>query len=205
MELLNLALKAIFVENIALAFFLGMCSFLAVSKKVDTAMGLGLAVVFVLTVVTPLNAFINNYLLREGALAWALGEENAAAYDLSFLGFITFIATIAAAVQIVEMSIDKFAPALYWALGVFLPLIAVNCGILGSSLFMVEREYTVTESAVFGFGSGVGFWLAIVALAAIRERLKYSNVPPGLRGLGITFMITGLMAMGFMIFGGIQL
>ena len=205
MDLVNLALKAIFVENIALAFFLGMCSFLAVSKKVDTAMGLGLAVVFVLTVVTPLNAFINNYILREGALAWAMGEEKAATYDLSFLGFITFIATIAAAVQIVEMAIDKFAPALYSALGVFLPLIAVNCAILGASLFMVEREYTVTESAVFGFGSGVGFWLAIVALAAIREKLKYSNVPPGLRGLGITFMITGLMAMGFMIFGGIQL
>jgi Na+-transporting NADH:ubiquinone oxidoreductase subunit E len=205
MDLINLALEAIFVENIALAFFLGMCSFLAVSKKVDTAMGLGLAVVFVLTVVTPLNALINNYILKEGALAWALGEEKAAGYDLGFLEFITFIATIAAAVQIVEMSIDKFAPALYSALGVFLPLIAVNCAILGSSLFMVEREYSVVESAVFGFGSGVGFWLAIVALAAIRERLKYSNVPPGLRGLGITFMITGLMAMGFMIFGGIQL
>ncbi|MDC3307504.1 NADH:ubiquinone reductase (Na(+)-transporting) subunit E [bacterium] len=205
MDLINLALKAIFVENIALAFFLGMCSFLAVSKKVDTAMGLGLAVVFVLTVVTPLNALINNYILKDGALAWALGEEKAAGYDLSFLAFITFIATIAAAVQIVEMSIDKFAPALYSALGVFLPLIAVNCAILGSSLFMVEREYTVLQSTVFGFGSGVGFWLAIVALAAIRERLKYSNVPPGLRGLGITFMITGLMAMGFMIFGGIQL
>ena len=205
MDLINLALKAIFVENIALAFSLGMCSFLAVSKKVDTAMGLGLAVVFVLTVVTPLNALINNYILKDGALAWALGEEKAAGYDLSFLAFITFIATIAAAVQIVEMSIDKFAPALYSALGVFLPLIAVNCAILGSSLFMVEREYTVMQSTVFGFGSGVGFWLAIVALAAIRERLKYSNVPPGLRGLGITFMITGLMAMGFMIFGGIQL
>ena len=205
MDLINLALKAIFVENIALAFFLGMCSFLAVSKKVDTAMGLGLAVVFVLTVVTPLNALINNYILKEGALAWALGDEKAAGYALSFLAFITFIATIAAAVQIVEMSIDKFAPALYSALGVFLPLIAVNCAILGSSLFMVEREYTVMQSTVFGFGSGVGFWLAIVALAAIRERLKYSNVPPGLRGLGITFMITGLMAMGFMIFGGIQL
>ena len=205
MDLINLALKAIFVENIALAFFLGMCSFLAVSKKVDTAMGLGLAVVFVLTVVTPLNALINNYILKEGALAWALGEEKAAGYDLSFLEFITFIATIAAAVQLVEMAIDKFAPSLYSALGVFLPLIAVNCAILGSSLFMVEREYTVTESAVFGFGSGVGFWLAMVALAAIRERLKYSDVPPGLRGLGITFMITGLMAMGFMIFGGIQL
>jgi len=201
---INLLLKAIFVENIALAFFLGMCSFLAVSKKVDTAMGLGLAVVFVLTLTTPLNAIINNYLLKEGALAWALGDE-AANYDLGFLEFITFIATIAAAVQLVEMAIDKFAPSLYSALGVFLPLIAVNCAILGSSLFMVEREYTVTESAVFGFGSGVGFWLAMVALAAIRERLKYSDVPPGLRGLGITFMITGLMAMGFMIFGGIQL
>ncbi len=202
---INLLLKAIFVENIALAFFLGMCSFLAVSKKVDTAMGLGLAVVFVLTLTTPLNAVISNYLLKEGALAWALGDLEAAKYDLSFLEFITFIATIAAAVQLVEMAIDKFAPSLYSALGVFLPLIAVNCAILGSSLFMVEREYTVTESAVFGFGSGVGFWLAMVALAAIRERLKYSDVPPGLRGLGITFMITGLMAMGFMIFGGIQL
>lgn len=201
---INLLLKAIFIENIALAFFLGMCSFLAVSKKVDTAMGLGLAVVFVLTLTTPLNALINNFLLKEGALAWALGED-AASYDLSFLGFITYIATIAAAVQLVEMAIDKFAPSLYSALGVFLPLIAVNCAILGSSLFMVEREYTVAESAVFGFGSGVGFWLAMVALAAIRERLKYSDVPPGLRGLGITFMITGLMAMGFMIFGGIQL
>ena len=201
---INLLLKAIFVENIALAFFLGMCSFLAVSKKVDTAMGLGLAVVFVLTLTTPLNALIYKYLLKEGALAWAIGDA-AAGYDLGFLEFITFIATIAAAVQLVEMAIDKFAPSLYSALGVFLPLIAVNCAILGSSLFMVEREYTVTESAVFGFGSGVGFWLAMVALAAIRERLKYSDVPPGLRGLGITFMITGLMAMGFMIFGGIQL
>jgi len=204
MEFVNLALKAIFIENIALAYFLGMCSFLAVSKKVDTAMGLGLAVVFVLTVTTPLNALIHHHLLKEGALAWAFGE-GANEYDLSFLTFITFIATIAATVQLVEMTIDKFAPALYSALGVFLPLIAVNCAILGSSLFLVERDYTVTESAVFGFGSGVGFWLAIIALAAIRERLKYSNVPPGLRGLGITFMITGLMAMGFMIFGGIQL
>ncbi len=205
MDLVNLALKAIFVENIALAYFLGMCSFLAVSKKVDTAMGLGLAVIFVLTVTTPLNAVIQNYILKEGALTWALGEEAASKYDLSFLGFITFIATIAATVQIVEMTIDKFAPALYTALGVFLPLIAVNCAILGSSFFMVEREYDIVESTVFGFGSGVGFWLAIIALAAIREKLKYSNVPPGLRGLGLTFMITGLMAMGFMIFGGIQL
>lgn len=205
MELINLAIKAIFIENIALAYFLGMCSFLAVSKKVDTAMGLGLAVVFVLTVTTPLNAVIQNYILKEGALTWAMGEEAASKYDLSFLGFITFIATIAATVQVVEMTIDKFAPALYTALGVFLPLIAVNCAILGSSFFMVEREYDVLEATVFGFGSGVGFWLAIIALAAIREKLKYSNVPPGLRGLGLTFMVTGLMAMGFMIFGGIQL
>ena len=205
MDLINLALKAIFVENIALAFFLGMCSFLAVSKKVDTAMGLGLAVVFVLTVVTPLNALINNYILKEGALAWALGEEKAAGYDLSFLQFITFIATIAAAVQIVEMSIDKFAPALYSALGVFLPLIAVNCAILGASLFMVERDYTLVESAVFGLGSGIGWLLAIVALAGIREKLKYSNVPGPLRGLGITFIVTGLMAICFMLFSGIQL
>jgi Na+-transporting NADH:ubiquinone oxidoreductase subunit E len=207
MELVNLAVKAIFIENIALAFFLGMCSFLAVSKKVETAMGLGIAVVFVLTIVTPLNNLIFTYLLKPGALAWIPGvsAEAAAGIDLTFLGFIAYIAVIAAAVQIVEMSIDKFSPALYAALGVFLPLIAVNCAILGSSLFMVQREYTLSESLVFGFGSGVGFWLAMVALAAIRERLKYSNVPPGLRGLGITFMTTGLMAMGFMIFAGIQL
>ena len=205
MDLVNIAIRAIFIENMALAFFLGMCSFLAVSKKVDTAMGLGLAVVFVLVIVTPLNAVIYNYLLKEGALSWAIGAEAAAKYDLSFLGFIAYIATIAAAVQIVEMSIDKFSPSLYNALGVFLPLIAVNCAILGSSLFMVQREYNVTESAVFGFGSGVGFLLAMVGLAAIREKLKYSNVPPGLRGLGITFMITGLMAIAFQIFGGIAL
>ena len=205
MELVNLAVKAIFIENIALAFFLGMCSFLAVSKKVETAMGLGIAVVFVLTIVTPLNNLIFTYLLKPGALSWALGEEKAASIDLTFLGFIAYIAVIAAAVQIVEMSIDKFSPALYAALGVFLPLIAVNCAILGSSLFMVQREYGLAESLVFGFGSGVGFWFAMVALAAIRERLKYSNVPPGLRGLGITFMTAGLMAMGFMIFAGIQL
>ena len=204
MEYVNLFLEAVFIENIALAFFLGMCSFLAVSKKVDTAMGLGLAVIFVLTVTTPLNALISNYLLKEGALAWVMGDA-ADQYDISFLNFITFIATIAATVQVVEMAIDKFAPGLYSALGVFLPLIAVNCAILGSSLFMVERDYDVAKATVFGFGSGVGFWLAMIALAAIRERLKYSNVPPGLRGLGITFMITGLMAMGFMIFGGIQL
>lgn len=205
MDLINLAIKAMFIENMALAFFLGMCSFLAVSKKVETANGLGIAVVFVLAITTPLNAFLQNYLLKEGALAWAIGADKAAQYDLSFLGFIAFIATIAAVVQVVEMAIDKFSPTLYAALGVFLPLIAVNCAILGASLFMVQREYTVVQSAVYGIGSGVGWWLAILALAAVREKMKYSNVPPGLRGLGITFIITGLMAMGFMIFGGIQI
>jgi Na+-transporting NADH:ubiquinone oxidoreductase subunit E len=204
-EYVNLAIKAIFIENMALAFFLGMCSFLAVSKKVETAMGLGIAVVFVLTITTPLNNLLLTYLLQPGALSWILGEEQAANIDLTFLGFILYIAVIAAAVQIVEMSIDKFSPKLYSALGVFLPLIAVNCAILGAALFMVQREYDLLESTVYGFGSGVGWWLAILALAAIRERMKYSNVPPGLRGLGITFMVTGLMAMGFMIFGGIQL
>ena len=204
MELINLALKAIFVENIVLAFFLGMCSFLAVSKKVDTAMGLGLAVIFVLAITTPLNNLVFHYLLKEGALTWMLGDT-AQDMDLSFLGFIAYIATIAAMVQIVEMVVEKFSPALYAALGVFLPLIAVNCAILGSSLFMVQREYDLVESTVYGIGSGIGFWMAIVALAAIREKLKYSNVPPGLRGLGITFITTGLMAMGFMIFAGIQL
>jgi len=205
MELINLALKAIFVENIVLAFFLGMCSFLAVSKKVDTAMGLGLAVIFVLAVTTPLNNLVFHYLLKEGALGWMLGKESAMEIDLSFLGFIAYIAVIAAVIQIVEMAIEKFSPALYSALGVFLPLIAVNCAILGSSLFMVQREYGLAESTVFGIGSGIGFWLAIIALAAIREKLRYSNVPPGLRGLGITFITTGLMAMGFMLFAGIQL
>lgn len=205
MELLNLFIKATFIENMALAFFLGMCSFLAVSKKVETAVGLGFAVIFVLLITTPLNNLIYHYLLQEGALSWMLGEERASTINLEFLTFIAFIATIAAVVQIVEMAIDKFSPALYGALGVFLPLIAVNCAILGGSLFMVQREYDLAESTVFGIGAGTGFALAIVALAAIREKLKYSNVPPGLRGLGITFITTGLMAMGFMIFGGIQL
>jgi Na+-transporting NADH:ubiquinone oxidoreductase subunit E len=189
----------------ALAFFLGMCSFLAVSKKVETAVGLGFAVIFVLLITTPLNNLIYHCLLQEGALSWMLGEERAATINLEFLTFIAFIATIAAMVQIVEMAIDKFSPALYGSLGVFLPLIAVNCAILGGSLFMVQREYNLAESTVFGVGAGTGFALAMVALAAIREKLKYSNVPPGLRGLGITFITTGLMAMGFMIFGGIQL
>ncbi len=203
---LSLAIKAVFVENMALAFFLGMCSFLAVSRKVETAVGLGLAVVFVLTITCPLNCLVYNYLLKGGALTWLpVVGPRMASIDLSFLGFISYIGTIAATVQVVEMVIDRYAPALYGALGVFLPLIAVNCAILGASLFMVERDYRVGESAVFGFGSGLGFAMAIVALAAIRERMRYSNVPAGLRGLGITFIITGLMAIGFMAFAGIQL
>lgn len=194
---LSLLMKATFVENMALAFFLGMCSFLAVSKKVETAMGLGAAVIFVLTVTCPLNNIIYTALLKENAFIEGV--------DLSFLNFLTFIGTIAAAVQIVEMVVEKYSPALYAALGVFLPLIAVNCAILGASLFMVERDYNAGESLVFGFGSGLGFALAIVALAAIREKMRYSSVPPGLRGLGITFIVTGLMAIGFMAFAGIQL
>jgi len=202
-EYLSLAVKAIFVENIALAFFLGMCSFLACSKKVETALGLGAAVVFVLSVTVPMNNLIFNYLLRPGALVWFNPEWQSV--DLSFLGFLTYIGTIAAMVQIVEMILDRFFPALYGALGVFLPLIAVNCAILGASLWMVEREYDFGQSVVFGFSSGLGWMMAIVALAAIRERMRYSNVPPGLRGLGITFILTGLMAIGFLAFSGIQL
>ncbi len=202
-EYINISIRAIFVENMALAFFLGMCSFLAVSKKVSTAVGLGLAVVVVLTITVPLNNLIYNHLLRRGALAWASPEL--AASDFSFLGFITYIGTIAAVVQILEMVIDRYAPALYTALGVFLPLIAVNCAILGASLFMVERDYTLPESLFFGLGSGIGWLLAIACLAAIREKLKYSNIPKGLRGLGITFIITGLMAIAFMAFAGIEL
>ena len=200
---LSLAVKAIFIENMALAFFLGMCSFLAVSKKVETAIGLGLAVIVVQTLTVPMNNLIYNYLLREGALAWlhpSLGQ-----YDLTFLGFLTYIGTIAAIVQVVEMTLDRYVPALYSTLGIFLPLIAVNCAILGGSLFMVERGYTFGESVVYGIGSGTGWALAILGLAAIRERMRYSNVPEGLRGLGITFIITGLMAIGFMAFAGIQL
>ena len=200
---LSLFIRSVFIENMALAFFLGMCSFLAVSKKVKTAMGLGIAVIFVLAITTPMNNILYQYFLKDGAMAWispALGQ-----YDLSFLGFLAYIGTIAAMVQIVEMTLDKFAPALYTALGVFLPLIAVNCAILGASLFMVERDYAFGESVVYGLGAGVGWALAIVALASIRERMRYSNVPAGLRGLGITFIITGLMAIGFMAFGGIQL
>ncbi len=202
-EYLSLAVKAVFVENMALAFFLGMCSFLAVSKKVETALGLGLAVVFVLSVTVPANNLIYQYLLKDGALAWvhpSLGQ-----YDLSFLGFLCYIGTIAAMTQLVEMFLDRYVPSLYNALGVFLPLIAVNCAILGASLWMVERDYDFGQSVVFGFSNGVGWLLAVVAMASIRERLRYSNVPPALRGLGLTFMIAGLMAIGFMAFGGIQL
>lgn len=200
---LNLAVKAIFVENMALAFFLGMCTFLACSKKVDTAIGLGMAVIFVLGITCPINNLIYTKLLKEGALVWLNPEY--ATVDLSFLTFLSMIGTIAAMVQIVEMTCDKFFPALYSALGVFLPLIAVNCAILGASLFMVERDYDLAESTVFGIGNGIGWALAIVALAAIREKMRYSNVPQGLRGLGITFIVTGLMAIGFMAFSGIQL
>lgn len=203
MHLFNIFLKSAFIENMALAFFLGMCSFLAVSKKVETAIGLGAAVIFVLFITTPLNNLILQYVLAPGALAWI--SPSLAEVDLTFIGFIAYIATIAAMTQIVEMAIDRFSPKLYLALGVFLPLIAVNCAILGASLFMVQREYNLAESTVYGLGAGVGWALAIVALAAIRERMKYSNVPPALRGLGITFMTAGLMAMGFMIFAGIQL
>ncbi len=200
---INLSIKAIFVENMALAFFLGMCSFLSVSKKVDTAVGLGIAVTFVLTVTVPVNNFIYNYLLRQGALVWL--SPDFADVDLSFLGLLAYIGSIAAMVQLVEMTLDKYVPKLYASLGVFLPLIAVNCAILGASLFMVERNYSFAESTVYGFGSGIGWLLAVCGLAAIREKLRYNNIPNGLRGLGITFIITGLMAIAFMAFSGISL
>jgi Na+-transporting NADH:ubiquinone oxidoreductase subunit E len=199
---LSLATKAIFVENMALAFFLGMCSFLAVSRKVETAIGLGVAVTFVLGLTTPLNQILYKSLLEEGALAWIPGGENV---NLSFLSYLILIGTIAATVQIVEMVIDRFMPALYGSLGVFLPLIAVNCAILGGALFMVERDYTLGEATVYGLGSGIGWFLAIVALAAVRERLRFNDVPAPLRGLGITFITVGLMAIAFMSFSGIQL
>lgn len=199
---LSLATKAIFVENMALAFFLGMCSFLAVSRKVETAVGLGIAVVFVLGLTTPLNQFLVEHLLEEGSLAWIPGGADV---NLSFLSYLVLIGTIAATVQVVEMVIDRFVPALYGSLGVFLPLIAVNCAILGGSLFMVERDYSLGEATVFGLGSGIGWLLAITALAAVRERMRYSDVPPALRGLGITFITVGLMAVAFMSFSGIQL
>lgn len=198
---LSLAVKSIFVENILLAYFLGMCSFLACSKKIETATGLGLAVIFVLTVTCPANWAINHFLLAKGALSWAGLPD----VDLSFLSFIAFIAVIAAMVQIVEMFLDRFSAKLYAALGIFLPLIAVNCAILGGSLFMAERNYNFTESVVFGFGSGAGWALAILAMAAIRAKLGYSHIPNSLKGLGITMILTGLMAMGFMCFAGISL
>ena len=200
-NLINIFLNSVFVGNILLAYFLGMCSFVAVSKNMNTAIGLGFAVVFVLTITAPVNWLIYSYLLAPGALAWA-GLPN---IDLSFLKFIIFIAVIAAMVQAVEMVIDRYSPVLYNALGVFLPLIAVNCAILGASLFMVERNYTFMETLVFGFGSGVGWLLAIVSMAAIRFKLRYADLPPGLEGFGIAMIITGLMAMGFMLFSGITL
>ncbi len=201
---LSLFITAVFVENMALAFFLGMCTFLAVSKKVDAAFGLGVAVVVVLAITVPVNNLIYNFLLREGALAWT-GISGAEEIDLSFLGLLSYIGVIAALVQILEMFLDKYVPALYNALGVFLPLITVNCAILGASLFMVERDYNLGESLVYGTGAGVGWALAIVALAGIREKLKYSDIPVGLQGLGITFIVTGLMSLGFMSFSGVQL
>ncbi len=203
MELISLGIKSVFIDNMIFAYFLGMCSFLAVSKKVPTAVGLGAAVVFVLGITVPINWLLQEYILKEGALSW-LGArfDN---IDLSFLQFIMFIAIIAAMVQLVEMIIEKVSPALYGSLGIFLPLIAVNCAILGGSLFMVQRDYTIAEASVFGLGSGLGFALAIVALAAIREKLKYSNVPDGLKGLGITMLITGLMGMAFKSFIGIAI
>ena len=199
-QYLSLFINSIFIENMALAFFLGMCTFLAVSKRLETAIGLGIAVTVVQTITIPVNNLIYHHLLKEDALAWAGIHA-----DLTFLGLITYIGVIAAMVQILEMLLDKFVPKLYHALGIFLPLITVNCAILGGSLFMVERDYTLGESAVYGLGSGIGFALAITALAGIREKMKYSNVPKGLRGLGITFITAGIMAMAFMIFSGIQL
>jgi Na+-transporting NADH:ubiquinone oxidoreductase subunit E len=204
MELyLNLFIKSVFLENMALAFFLGMCSFLACSKKVETAFGLGVAVVFVQVLTVPLNQLILHHLLAEGALSWI--SPSLAKVDLGFLAFILFIGTIAAATQIVEMAVERFAPALYTTLGVFLPLIAVNCVILAGSLFMQQRDYTFGESVVYGVGSGLGWAIAIVAMAAVREKLVYSDVPDGLKGLGITFITAGLMSVAFMMFSGIQL
>jgi Na+-transporting NADH:ubiquinone oxidoreductase subunit E len=200
-EFLNIFIKAVFIENLALSFFLGMCTYLAVSKKVDTSIGLGIAVIVVQMITIPANNLIYTYLLAPGALAWAGFPD----VDLSFLGLISYIGVIAAMVQILEMTLDKFFPTLYNTLGIFLPLITVNCAILGGSLFMVERDYNFSQSVMYGFGSGVGWALAIMALAGIREKLDYSDVPEGLRGLGITFITVGLMAIVFMCFGGIQL
>jgi len=197
----NLFIKAAFVENLALMFFLGMCTFLAVSKRVETAIGLGIAVIVVQTITVPVNHLIYAYLLAPGALAWAGLPD----VDLSFLGLVSYIGVIAALVQILEMTLDRYVPKLYNALGIFLPLITVNCAILGGTLFMVERHYDLGESVVYGLGSGAGWAIALIALAGIREKLKYSDVPDGLQGLGITFVIVGLMSLGFMGFSGVQL
>jgi Na+-transporting NADH:ubiquinone oxidoreductase subunit E len=202
-DLVSLFVRSIFVDNMIFAFFLGMCSFLAVSKNVNTAIGLGAAVIFVLGITVPINWFLINGVLKEGALSWI--SPSFAEVDLTFLAFIMFIATIASMTQLVEMVVEKFSPALYSSLGIFLPLIAVNCSILGGSLFMQERDYTLAEATVFGLGSGVGWLIAIVALAAIRMKIRYSDVPKPLRGLGITFILTGLMGLAFMSFLGIQL
>jgi len=203
-ELANIFIKSIFIDNMVFAYFLGMCSYLAISKTVKTSVGMGGAVIFVLAITVPLNYLLENYLLKEGALVWVSNEL--IDVDLSFLSFIMFIAVIASMVQLVEMIIEKFSPSLYSSLGIFLPLIAVNCAILGGSLFMQEADYgSITEATVFGLGSGVGWFLAIVGIAAIREKIRYSNVPPALRGLGITYIITGLMGIAFMSFMGIKL
>ena len=205
---ISILTKAIFIENILLAYFLGMCSFLAISKKVDTSIGLGFAVIFVLTITAPANWIIHNFLLKDGALVWLnpeYGINGSKPIDLSFLNSIIFIAVIAAMVQLVEMTLDRFAPKLYISLGIFLPLIAVHCAILGGSMFLVEREYTFLESTVYGFGSGIGFFMAIASMAAIRHRIRYSNVPSELRGVGITMLLTGLVSMAFMAFSGIDL
>lgn len=203
MDLVNIGIKAIFTENILLAYFLGMCSFLALSKKVTTSFGLGLAVIFVLSITAPVNWLLHEYVLGRGALVWIAPRFKD--IDLSFLTFITFIAVIAAMVQVVEMFVEKVSTRLYNALGIYLPLITVNCSILGVSLFMVERQYTLAEATVFGMSSGIGWFLAIVSMAAIRHKIRYSNVPQGMRGLGITMLLTGLMAIGFLIFSGIDL
>jgi Na+-transporting NADH:ubiquinone oxidoreductase subunit E len=203
-EYLSLFIRSVFIENMALSFFLGMCTLLAISKKIEAAIGLGIAVVAVLTITVPVNNLLYTYLLSEGALAWT-GIESMKTVDLSFLGLLSYIGVIAAIVQILEMVLDRYMPALYNTLGVFLPLITVNCAILGASLFMVERDYVFGESLVYGIGAGVGWALAIVALAGIREKLKYSDMPQGLRGLGGAFMIVGLMSLGFMSFGGMNL
>jgi Na+-transporting NADH:ubiquinone oxidoreductase subunit E len=200
-QYINLFIRAAFVENLALTFFLGMCTFLAISKRVETAIGLGVAVVVIQTITVPVNYLIYTYLLKGGALAWA-GLPN---LDLSFLGLVSYIGVIAALVQILEMTLDRHVPKLYNALGIFLPLITVNCAILGGTLFMVERQYNFSQSVTFGIGSGFGWAVALIALAGIREKLRYSDVPDGLQGLGITFIITGLMSLGFMGLSGIQL